>query len=229
MRRVRQLPLASALPSGAFSPDGRVLQPAFDDLQIWSCASPGERWRAFERSHAISGEVTQWYRTKELAPRNGGRFCLTYPPWARDRRGLRRVEVLVRASDGRLGACVTVSSTYLQFLGGPYWCAPMSTREALLEVAARLYADHGWRGATTRRIAEAAGVNEVTIFRQFGSKELLLLEAIQSASRDDSATLPAVPQDLRAELGAWAHSQHHAIRNGAARPDLPRGLADGRN
>ncbi|MCA9723352.1 MAG: helix-turn-helix transcriptional regulator, partial [Gemmatimonadetes bacterium] len=34
----------------------------------------------------------------------------------------------------------------------------MSTRDALLEVTARLFADHGWRGTTTRRIAEAAGV-----------------------------------------------------------------------
>ncbi|MEO5797923.1 MAG: helix-turn-helix domain-containing protein, partial [Gemmatimonadales bacterium] len=62
----------------------------------------------------------------------------------------------------------------------------MSTRTSLLDVTARIYSEFGWRGTTTRRIAEAAGVNEVTIFRQFGSKEALLLESIQSASREES-------------------------------------------
>ena len=70
----------------------------------------------------------------------------------------------------------------------------MATRESLLEVTARLYAEHGWRGTTTRRIAEAAGVNEVTLFRQFGSKESLLLQAIRQASVGQApATLPDVP------------------------------------
>ena len=89
----------------------------------------------------------------------------------------------------------------------------MSTREALLDVTARLYAEHGWRGTTTRRIAEAAGVNEVTIFRQFGSKEALLLESIQAASLGDEtpAVLPAQPVDLRTELVTWALAHHAAI------------------
>ena len=47
-------------------------------------------------------------------------------------------------------------------------------RHRILNAAARVYALHGWRGATTRRIADEAGVNEVTIFRQFGSKDALL-------------------------------------------------------
>lgn len=88
----------------------------------------------------------------------------------------------------------------------------MSTRNALLDVTARLYAEHGWRGTTTRRIAEAAGVNEVTIFRQFGSKEALLLESIQTASQDDVApALPAEPGDLRAELTSWVVAHHAEI------------------
>ena len=105
----------------------------------------------------------------------------------------------------------------------PVLCVPMSTRDALLDVTARLYADHGWRGTTTRRIAEAAGVNEVTIFRQFGSKESLLLEAIRCASLDASTpVLPAEPRDLRTELVTWARSQHAAIaeRRGLVRACL---------
>ena len=40
----------------------------------------------------------------------------------------------------------------------------------ILAAAARVYAQYGFRGATTRLIANEAGVNEVTLFRTFGSK-----------------------------------------------------------
>jgi AcrR family transcriptional regulator len=87
----------------------------------------------------------------------------------------------------------------------------MATRESLLEVTARLYAEHGWRGTTTRKIAEEAGVNEVTLFRQFGSKESLLLEAIESASSGPGfPELPDLPVDPATELESWARA-HHAI------------------
>jgi len=60
-------------------------------------------------------------------------------------------------------------------------------------------------GATTRRIAQEAGVNEVTLFRQFGSKEGLILEAVlRSVERlQDEAVLPIVPVDPAAELLDW--------------------------
>lgn len=83
----------------------------------------------------------------------------------------------------------------------------MISREKLLEAAARVYAECGFRGATTRRIAEEAGVNEVTIFRHFGSKAALIDEAvrIQSAGPWDSRPqLPAEPVDPERELTAWA-------------------------
>ena len=54
----------------------------------------------------------------------------------------------------------------------------MDVREEILNAAARLYCEAGFRGTTTRRIASEAGVNEVTVFRHFGSKEALLREAI---------------------------------------------------
>jgi AcrR family transcriptional regulator len=90
----------------------------------------------------------------------------------------------------------------------------MDTRDALLEVAGRLFAQHGWRGTTTRRVAEEAGLNEVTLFRHFGSKELLLREAIErSAAIHPEETLPAEPGDLRAELTRFGLALHeHAVR-----------------
>ncbi|MGQ0642028.1 MAG: TetR/AcrR family transcriptional regulator [Gemmatimonadaceae bacterium] len=56
----------------------------------------------------------------------------------------------------------------------------MVNRQRILEAAARIYATSGFRGATTRRIAEEAGVNEVTLFRLFGSKAVLLSEAMRT-------------------------------------------------
>ena len=75
----------------------------------------------------------------------------------------------------------------------------MISRERILEAAARVYARHGFRGATTRRIAIEAGVNEVTLFRTFGSKSVLL-EAVLTANTGAPPTLPGDPTDPAAEL-----------------------------
>lgn len=48
------------------------------------------------------------------------------------------------------------------------------TRQKLLEAAAVIFARHGFQGATTREIAREAGVNEMTLFRHFHSREELL-------------------------------------------------------
>jgi AcrR family transcriptional regulator len=89
----------------------------------------------------------------------------------------------------------------------------MTTKHALLEVTARLFADHGWRGTTTRRIAEEAGVNEVTLFRHFKSKEALLGEAVRRVAEESAPpALPTEPGDLRAELLTWAADHHDKLR-----------------
>src|SRR5205814_2300745 len=51
---------------------------------------------------------------------------------------------------------------------------PNPTRQRLLDAAFSICAQRGLHGATTREIAEAAEVNEVTLFRHFGSKEKLI-------------------------------------------------------
>lgn len=81
----------------------------------------------------------------------------------------------------------------------------MERREELLRAAASVYARHGYRGSTTRRIAEEAGVNEITIFRQFGTKDTLIHEAIASSGLSDPLLeLPKVPLDPPRELQKWA-------------------------
>lgn len=83
------------------------------------------------------------------------------------------------------------------------------TKQQLLDAAVRVYSEAGFRGATTRRIAEEAGVNEVTLFRIFGSKAALIEEAVRSVSRFGTPVpLPETPVDPEAELTTWAEHDH---------------------
>jgi len=50
---------------------------------------------------------------------------------------------------------------------------PDDTRSRIMAAASKLFAEKGYAGTTTRLIADKSGVNEVTIFRHFGSKENL--------------------------------------------------------
>ncbi|TFG49635.1 MAG: TetR/AcrR family transcriptional regulator [Anaerolineales bacterium] len=50
---------------------------------------------------------------------------------------------------------------------------PDKTRNRIMDAASRLFSEKGFSGTTTRAIANEAGINEVTLFRHFGSKENL--------------------------------------------------------
>jgi AcrR family transcriptional regulator len=90
----------------------------------------------------------------------------------------------------------------------------MDARELLLEAALKVFAEHGTRGATTRRIAQAAGVNEVTLFRVFGSKDALLRQALATSKRAlefVDTRLPELPVDPEAELTEFCRHHHQAL------------------
>jgi AcrR family transcriptional regulator len=57
--------------------------------------------------------------------------------------------------------------------------ARSSAEEALLDAAERLLVDVGYAGITTRRLAEAAGVNHGLVHYYFGSNENLLVRALE--------------------------------------------------
>jgi AcrR family transcriptional regulator len=54
-----------------------------------------------------------------------------------------------------------------------------TTRQRLIQSARQLFASQGITETTTKQIAELAEVNEVTLFRQFGSKNGLLLAVLE--------------------------------------------------
>jgi AcrR family transcriptional regulator len=89
----------------------------------------------------------------------------------------------------------------------------MTVRDQLLDAAARLYAEAGYRGATTRRIAGQAGVNEITLFRHFGSKDALIREAIARAGHSAvRELLPQTPRDPLREVRDWAKAHIAELR-----------------
>jgi AcrR family transcriptional regulator len=61
-------------------------------------------------------------------------------------------------------------------------------RQQILKTAIRLFAQKGFRGTTTREIALAAGVNEVTIFRHFASKQDLYSAILEVKSTEAGLT-----------------------------------------
>ena len=64
--------------------------------------------------------------------------------------------------------------------------ASSSTRQRLIQSALTLFTSGGISAATTRQIAEAADVNEVTLFRQFGNKQGLILAVIEESEGFES-------------------------------------------
>lgn len=52
------------------------------------------------------------------------------------------------------------------------------TRGRILDAALTAFAERGYAGATTREMARRAGVNEVTLFRRFGSKKALFAAVV---------------------------------------------------
>lgn len=104
---------------------------------------------------------------------------------------------------------------------------PPPSRERLIDAAGRVYAAVGFRGATTRRIAEEAGVNEVTIFRLFGSKAALIEEALRKSTTippPPAATLPTEPVDPQVELTAWCDAHLQLLRR--RRPVISQAMAE---
>lgn len=93
----------------------------------------------------------------------------------------------------------------------------MDIRDRILDAAKRIYAQHGFRGATTRLIAIEAGVNEVTLFRTFGSKAALF-EALMDGhvAKSPIPELPDAPVDPQREMTDWCGAVFEHLRENSA-------------
>jgi AcrR family transcriptional regulator len=76
------------------------------------------------------------------------------------------------------------------------------TRQRILDAAARMFSEQGYARATTRALAAAAGVNEVTLFRHFGNKQNLFAAVVAeyAAPGLTAALQPELSGDYRQDL-----------------------------
>ena len=81
------------------------------------------------------------------------------------------------------------------------------TEDRILDAAEQLFAERGFGGTTTRLLAQQAGVNEVTIFRLFGSKLGVLVALFMRLGADQmrrEAAAGEISDDPREALMALA-------------------------
>lgn len=73
--------------------------------------------------------------------------------------------------------------------------------EQIFSAVIQVVAERGYSGATTKQMADAAEVSEVTLFRKYGSKQEMVKQAISSIiNQTDFATAAEYTGDLSADL-----------------------------
>lgn len=72
-----------------------------------------------------------------------------------------------------------------------------STRERILDAALDLFGSKGFVAATTKEIAKSAGVNEVTVFRTFGSKQ-----GLYAAMLAERSLVPSITKSVQFDLSS---------------------------
>lgn len=88
-----------------------------------------------------------------------------------------------------------------------------TTRQRIIEAALELFTTQGYARTTTRAIATAAGVNEVTVFRHFGSKQNLFMAGVQSFNATGFAETfeQYLTGDYAADIRMMARMQQQAM------------------
>jgi AcrR family transcriptional regulator len=84
--------------------------------------------------------------------------------------------------------------------------------ERLFEAAIAAFAEHGYSGATTKEIARRAGVNEVTLFRRYGTKAELITEALTQGLSNTPFAHVTATDDVTADLVALASAYTETTR-----------------
>ncbi|TIV22552.1 MAG: TetR/AcrR family transcriptional regulator [Mesorhizobium sp.] len=95
-------------------------------------------------------------------------------------------------------------------------------RNVGLDVAARLFWEHGYEGTSIADLTAAMGVTPPSLYATFGSKEELYRQALDRATeRESKARMDALRSDMSAyeALSFYLHD----VATGISRPDDPRG------
>ena len=87
-------------------------------------------------------------------------------------------------------------------------------RLQIARVAMRLFSERGFRGTTTKEIAQAAGVSEAIIFRHFATKEDLYTAIIDYKGCAGLGASPVAAGDERPVVEQVCHSVAEAIERG---------------
>src|SRR5262245_34219040 len=79
-------------------------------------------------------------------------------------------------------------------------------RQQLIDAGLRVFAERGFRGATTRQIAAAAGVTEAVIFQHFPDKD-----SLYAAILEQKAGEPQAEQWLSELEARWAANDDEGV------------------
>lgn len=93
-----------------------------------------------------------------------------------------------------------------------------TTHEKILNAARDLFEKNGFAAATTKEIADLAGVSEVTLFRHFSSKRALFEETLHSCMHPykvDEYLKDGAAYDLDIDLKNIAHDMMETYRSNA--------------
>jgi AcrR family transcriptional regulator len=89
------------------------------------------------------------------------------------------------------------------------------TRKRILAAAQHVFSRDGFQGATTREIAREAGVNEVTVFRHFHTRDELLHATLKNSCASVDALVQPVEswrEDLFGRLERYVRELYALVR-----------------
>lgn len=90
------------------------------------------------------------------------------------------------------------------------------TEKKILLAATKLFSEQGYNGVSTRKIAEQAGVNEITLFRYFKSKGNLLQAVIRYFAFEGNIIEKISHQitgDIKQDIAIFADTYYMFLQN----------------
>jgi AcrR family transcriptional regulator len=84
-------------------------------------------------------------------------------------------------------------------------------RAAIIEAARKVFVEKGFSAATTRELAEAAGVSEALVFKHFPSKEALYAAILRSCFEDEKSKITDVLRSLQPSTAALMFLVHDLV------------------